>query len=324
MNRNVLRVRELAGAGLAALAALALAGCGGSNNDTAGGTADAARLSGSVAIDGSSTVAPLSKAAADIFKEEQAGVNVTVGTSGTGGGFEKFCKGETDISDASRPVNDKEKAACAGQGIKFTELQVANDALTVTVHKDNTWATCLTVEQLKKVWEPGSKVNNWNQVDPAFPDEPLKLFSPGTDSGTFDYFTDEINGEEGAQRTDATTSENDNVLVQGVSGSKGGLGYFGFTYFEENQDKLKAVEIDGGSGCVAPSKEAASSGTYQPLSRPLFIYVNHASMSKPQVKGFIEFYVAEIDEIIEEARYVPLSGAQKATLTSALDALKSG
>jgi len=321
VNRNVLRGRVLAGV---ALAALALAGCGGNNNPSTGGAPGTAKLSGAVAIDGSSTVAPLSKAAADIFREEQSGVNVTVGTSGTGGGFEKFCKGETDISDASRPINDKEKAACTAQQVKFTELQVANDALTVVVHKDNTWATCLTVDQLKKVWAPGSRLNNWNQVDPAFPNEPLKLFSPGTDSGTFDYFTAEINGEEGAQRTDATTSENDNVLVQGVSGSKGGLGYFGFTYFEENQDKLKAVQVNGGSGCVAPSRDTASDGSYTPLSRPLYIYVNRASMAEPQVKGFIEFYVSEIDEIVKEARFVPLNADQKTKLTSALNTLKSG
>jgi phosphate transport system substrate-binding protein len=319
VNRNVLRARVLAGGALAA--ALALAACGGA--ETPGGGTQGPALSGAVAIDGSSTVEPLSKAAADLFNETQSGVNVTVGTSGTGGGFEKFCKGETDISDASRPISDKEKTACTTGNVKWTELRVANDALTVVVHKDNTWASCLTVEHLKKIWEPNSTVNNWNQVDPSFPNEPLKLFSPGTDSGTFDYFTDEINGAEGAQRTDATTSENDNVLVQGVSSSKGGLGYFGFTYYEENQDKLKAVQINGGSGCVAPSKESASNGTYTPLSRPLFVYVNQASMSKPQVKGFVEFYVTNIDEIITEAQYVPLSADQKTKLNADLATLTS-
>jgi phosphate transport system substrate-binding protein len=315
VNRNVLSRRVLAGVGGAARAR-AGSDDGGNSGDAGAGE----QLSGAVVVDGSSTVAPLTEAAASIFAEEQAGVNVTVGTSGTGGGFEKFCKGETDISDASRPIKDEEKAACEAAGITFTELAVANDALSVVVHKDNNWAECLTVDQLKKVWAPGSKVNSWNQVDPSFPNEPLKLFGPGTDSGTFDYFTDEINGEEGASRTDYTPSENDNVLVQGVAGTKGGLGYFGFTYFEENTDKLKALKVDGGGGCVAPSKETAQDGSYKPLSRPLFIYVNNKSMAdKAQVKGFIEFYADTIDEIIDEAQFVPLNAEQKSKLASAVE-----
>jgi phosphate transport system substrate-binding protein len=325
VNRNVLSRRVLVG--VAAAVALALAGCGGDNNNDAGtgsGDSSAAALSGAVNVDGSSTVAPLSKAAADIFKEEQSGVNVTVGTSGTGGGFEKFCKGETDISDASRPIKDEEKAACEKSGVQFTEFVVANDALTVVVHKDNSWAQCLTVEELKKVWEPKSKVKNWSEVKAGFPNQPLQLFGPGTDSGTFDYFTDEINGEEGASRTDYTPSENDNVLVQGVSGSKGGMGYFGYTYFELNQEKLKAVQIDGGKGCVAPSKETASDGSYAPLSRPLYVYVNNKSFKdKPQVAGFVEFYVNNIDEVVKEAQYVPLNATQKTELTAALTKVKA-
>jgi phosphate transport system substrate-binding protein len=327
VNFNVLSRRVLVGA---ALATFALAGCGGNNNPSNGGTNTAAALTGAVAIDGSSTVAPLSEAAADIYREEQAGVNVTVGTSGTGGGFEKFCKGETDISDASRPIKKddaKEGAGCTSAGIAYTELKVATDALTVVVHKDNTWADCLTVAELKKIWEPNSKVNNWSQVRAGFPNEPLgkdQLFGPGTDSGTFDYFTDEINGEEGASRADYTASENDNVLVQGVSGTKSGLGYFGYTYFEENQDKLKALKIDGGSGCVAPSAENAQNGTYKPLARPLFIYVNNKSFKdKPQVANFIEFYVANIDEIAKEAKYIGLNPTEKAELTTALNSLKA-
>jgi phosphate transport system substrate-binding protein len=319
VNRNVLSRRVLAGV---ALAALALAGCGDSSDDggNSGDAGSGEQLSGAVVVDGSSTVAPLTEAAASIFAEEQAGVNVTVGTSGTGGGFEKFCKGETDVSDASRPIKDEEKAACDAAGVQFTELTVANDALSVVVHKDNAWADCLTVDQLKKIWEPGSKVNAWNQVDPTFPNEPLKLFGPGTDSGTFDYFTDEINGEEGASRTDYTPSENDNVLVQGVAGTKGGLGYFGFTYFEENADKLKALKVDGGGGCVAPSSQTAQDGSYKPLSRPLFIYVNNKSMTeKPQVTGFIEFYADSIDEIITEAQFVPLNAEQKSKLAAAVE-----
>ncbi|MFC8846759.1 MULTISPECIES: PstS family phosphate ABC transporter substrate-binding protein [unclassified Micromonospora] len=321
MNRNVLSRRVLAGV---ALAALALTGCSNNaeNDDAAGGET---KLSGEVKVDGSSTVAPLSEAAATLYKEDggQPGVNVSVGTSGTGGGFEKFCKGETDISDASRPIKDKEKAACEAAGIKYKELIVANDALTVVVSKDNTWADCLTVDQLKKLWEPSSKVNNWNQIDPKFPSEPLKLFGPGTDSGTFDYFTDEINGEEGASRTDYTASENDNVIVQGVAGTKGGLGYFGFTYFEENASKLKALKVDGGAGCVEPSLKTAQDNSYKPLSRPLFIYVSDAAVKKPQVADFVNYYIEKIDGVVGEAKYVPLTEQQKTTLKSEFDALKA-
>jgi phosphate transport system substrate-binding protein len=321
VNRNVLSRRLLAGV---ALAALALTGCGGNSADgdnAAGGE----KLSGEVKVDGSSTVAPLSEAAASFYKEQagQSGVNVSVGTSGTGGGFEKFCKGETDISDASRPIKDKEKAACEAAGIKYQELIVANDALTVVVNKENTWADCLTVDQLKKIWEPNSKVASWNQVDPSFPNEPLKLFGAGTDSGTFDYFTAEINGEEGASRTDYTASENDNVTVQGVAGTKGGLGYFGFSYFEENADKLKPLKIDGGEGCVEPSLENAQSNAYKPLSRPLFIYVSDAGVKKPQVADFVTFYIETIDYIVKEAKFVPLTEEQKSTLKSEFDALKA-
>jgi len=321
VNRNVLSRRILAGV---ALASLALAGCSKDNTGgNTGGSGDEAKLSGAVLVDGSSTVAPLSEAAASIFKEKQANVQVSVGTSGTGGGFEKFCKGETDISDASRPIKDKEKAACEAAGVKYVEMIVANDALSVVVNKENSFATCLTVDQLKKVWEPKSKISNWNQIDPKFPDQPLKLFGPGTDSGTFDYFTASINGKEGESRADYTASEQDNVLVQGVAGEKGAMGYFGFTYFEENADKLKALEVDGGSGCVAPSKDTAQNNTYKPLSRPLFVYVSQKSAAKPQVKGFVEFYVNNIDEIVNEAKYVPLTAEQKTKLASEFATLKS-
>ena len=233
--------------------ALILTACGGDNNTTtprpAAATAARASCRAASRSDGSSTVAPLTTAAAELFKEEQPGVNVTVGTSGTGGGFEKFCAGETDISDASRPIKEDEEAPiCDEKGIEYAEIPVANDALTVVVSTENDFVDCLTTEQLKAIWEPGSKVNSWKDVDPSFPDEKLELFGPGTDSGTFDYFTDVINGEEGASREDYSPSEDDNVIVQGVSGSKGGLGYFGFTYFEENSDSLKALEIDSGDG----------------------------------------------------------------------------
>jgi phosphate transport system substrate-binding protein len=328
VNRNVLSRRVLAGVAGVALGALVLTGCGGDNDNNSGGNTGETKLSGAVAIDGSSTVAPLSEAAADIFKEEQSGVNVTVGTSGTGGGFEKFCKGETDISDASRPIKKddaKEGTACTSAGIEYTELKVATDALTVVVNKDNDWVDCLTTAELKKIFEPNSKVRNWSQVRAGFPNQPLgkdQLFGPGTDSGTFDYFTEEINGETDAHRADYTASENDNVLVQGVAGTKSGLGYFGYTYFEENQDKLKAVKIDGGSGCVAPSAETAQDGTYKPLARPLFIYVNNKSFKdKPQVAAFVEFYAQNIDEIVQEGKFIALNDEEKSKLTSAVTAL---
>ena len=318
-------VRGLGAASAAVFLALSLTACGGSDEPAGGGASSGTEteLAGAVLVDGSSTVAPLSKAAADIFADEQAKVNVTVGTSGTGGGFKKFCAGETDISDASRKIKDEEKAACDAKGIKSAELIVANDALSVVVNKQNTWLDCITVAQLKAIWSPGSKVTNWNQVDAKFPNVPLKLFGAGTDSGTFDYFTKAINGEEKASRTDYTPTEDDNVTVQGVSGSKGGLGYFGFTYFEENADKLKLLKVDSGKGCVEPTVATAQDGTYSPLSRPLFVYVSDAALKKPQVKGFVDFYVENIDEIVKEAKFVPLTAAQKQTLKSEFAAVQS-
>ena len=235
---------------------------------------------------------------------------MTVGVSGTGGGFERFCRGETDLSNASRPIKDEEVTACKDGGVEYVEFQVANDALTVVANTENDWATCLTVEQLKKIWKTGSKVGNWNQVDASFPDQELKLFGPGTDSVTFDYFTDEINGEEGASRSDYGASEDDNVIVQGVTGEKGGLGYFGFSYFEENQDSLKALEIDAGEGCIAPSVETAQDGTYKPLSRPLFVYAKKASFKRPEVEAFIKYLLDNETQIAESSQYVPLTDEQ--------------
>ncbi len=322
MTRSTLR-RRVGPAAVACAAAMVLAACGGQSNGAAGG----GDLSGKVLIDGSSTVGPLSSAAAELYAEEAPGVNVTVATSGTGGGFKKFCTGETDVSDASRPIADDEMAACKAKGIEYVELQVANDALTVVANQQNNWANCLTTEQLKTIWGPEAegKVKTWNQVDPSFPPEPLALFGPGTDSGTFDYFTDEINGEEGASRTDYQSSEDDNVLVQGVTGAKGALGYFGYTYYEENADKLKAVQVDGGSGCVAPSAQTVQDGTYKPLARPLFLYVNKAAYtSKPQVKGFVDYYVTNDGKIAEAAQYVPLNDDQKSALQTAAGKLGSG
>ena len=300
--------------------ALVLAACGGGSGGDSGGGSD---LSGAVRIDGSSTVYPLTALAAEDFMAENPGVQVTVASSGTGGGFEKFCRGETDANDASRAIKDEEKAACEAAGIAYGQLTVAMDALTVVVNKENTWATCLTVEELATIWGPDSTITNWNEVRADFPDEPLKLFGPGTDSGTFDYFTAEINGEEGASRADYTPSEDDNVIVQGIEGSKGGLGYFGFTYFEENADKLTAVQIDGGAGCVGPSAATAQDGTYAPLSRPLFVYPSVAALKQPQVKAFFDYYVANDASIAEGALFIPLNDTQKSQLQSDYAALVS-
>jgi phosphate transport system substrate-binding protein len=288
---------------LSCAAALGATGCGG--DDEAGG--DGGSL---VTADGSSTVGPFTTKAAEDWKSSGGG-DVTVGISGTGGGFERFCAGETDISNASRQIDEDEAALCEENGIEYVELQVATDALTNVVSTSNDWATCLTVEQLTKIWGPGSKVTNWNQVDPSFPDVRLELFGPGTDSGTFDYFTDVINGEEGASRTDFSASEDDNVIVQGVAGSEGGLGYLGFSYFEQNQDTLKALEVDGGSGCVAPSVEAAQNGTYTPLARPLFMYVKLSSLAdKQSVSDFVSYTLENAETIATEAQFVPLSQEQ--------------
>jgi phosphate transport system substrate-binding protein len=299
----------------------AAAGCG--RDDSAGTTATGATggdLSGRIEADGSSTVGPYTTAAAERFRSAQPDVQVTVGISGTGGGFERFCRGETDLSDASRPIKAEEAKICADKGIEYVEFQVANDALTVVVNKDNNWATCLTVDRLKKIWEPGSKVQNWQDLDPSFPDQKLRLFGPGTDSGTFDYFTGEIVGEEGSSRSDYSASEDDNTIVTGVAGEKGGLGYFGFSYFEENQDTLKALEIDGGDGCVAPSVENAQMGTYKPLSRPLFIYVKKTSLARPEVEAFLRFALDNEQEIAQAAQFVPLTDAQETKAEADLEA----
>jgi phosphate binding protein len=306
---------KLAGVTALAAASLLVSGCGGQNNaGSAGGAGSGGGASGTVTVDGSSTVAPLSEAAADLFRDVQPGVNVTVATSGTGGGFKKFCAGETDISDASRPIKDEEAAECKAKGIEYTEVIVANDGLSVVVNPENTWAKCLTVAQLKTMWSPESegKIKNWNQIDPSFPDVPLTLFGAGTDSGTFDYFTEAINGEEGASRTDYSPSEDDNVTVQGVNGDKGAVGYFGLSYAEQNPDAVKAVEVDGGDGCVAPSKETVQDKTYKPLARPLFIYVKHSSYKDSEaVRSYVDFYVENEAKVAEQALFVGLTPEQK-------------
>ena len=267
-------------------------------------------LTGTVRADGSSTVAPLVSLAAERFRKEEPGVKVTVGISGTGGGFERFCRGETDLANASRQIKDEEAAACAKKGIEYIELQVANDGLSVVVNNGNDWAKCLTVEQLKKIWQPGSKIKNWKDVDPSFPSQKLTLFGAGTDSGTFDYFTDAIVGEEGASRSDYTATEDDNVTVRGVAGEKGALGYFGLSYLESNKGKLKGVEIDGGDGCVAPTVETVQDGTYKPLSRPLFTYAKKSALEKLEVDGFLQFLLDNQETLARGALFVPLTNDQ--------------
>jgi phosphate transport system substrate-binding protein len=285
---------------IAALLALAVAGTAVSS----AGFADTI-----VKIDGSSTVYPITEAVAEDFQKlKKNAIKVTVGISGTGGGFKKFCRGETDISNASRPILAKEMDACKEAGIQYVELPIAYDALTVVINPQNDWAKTLTIADLKKIWEPGAqgKLKSWKDVNPAFPDVPLKLYGPGADSGTFDYFTEAIVGKAKSSRGDYTASEDDNVLVQGVSRDKGGLGYFGLAYYIENQKKLKAVGIDGGKGAVLPSPEAVENGTYAPLSRPIFIYVNAKSMGKPEIVEFVEYYLKNAPKLVKEVKYVPL------------------
>ncbi len=264
-----------------------------------------------VKIDGSSTVFPITEAMAEDFQKSKKGkVKVTVGISGTGGGFKKFCRGETDVSDASRPITKKEMAACKEAGVQYIELPVAYDALTVVINPKNTWAQTMTVAELKKMWEPASqgKVKTWKQINPSWPDKPLGLFGPGADSGTFEYFTEAIVGKAKSSRGDFTASEDDNVLVQGVSRDESALGYFGFAYYIENADKLTAANIalKGGDKGVGPSMEAVLDGSYQPLARPIFIYVNAKSLERPEVKEFIEFYMKNSDTLVREVKYVPL------------------
>lgn len=275
-----------------------------------------AGLSGNINADGSSTVFPISQAVAEEFNREAGTVKISVGTSGTGGGFEKFCAGEIDIADASRPIKQPdpeaedeagrkgEAGACLEKGIEYVELEVALDGLSVLVHPENRFVRCLTVEDLRKIWGPNSTVNNWRQVRSGFPNRALSLYGPGTDSGTFDFFTQEVNGEEGASRSNYVASEDDNVLVQGIAGDRNALGYFGFGYFEQNKDKLKTVAVDGGQGCVQPTRESIVSGKYEPLSRPLLIYVAKKSAARPEVAAFVDFYLDTVSELVPAVGYV--------------------
>jgi phosphate transport system substrate-binding protein len=309
------KLLTLAACGVLALGAAA---CGDDDDGGGGGGGGGGDLSGTIKIDGSSTVGPFAQAAQEAFQAENPGVKITVGTSGTGGGFEKFCAGETDISNASRPIKDDEEAPiCKKAGIDYTEVQVANDGISVVTNPDLK-VDCLTVDQLKKIWNEGSKVKDLKEVDPSLPSAELSLFGPGTDSGTFDFFTDEINGEEGVSRKDYQPSEDDNVLVQGVEGEAGGLGYFGFSYYEQNQDKLNLVGIDGGDGCVTPSSETIQSGEYKPLSRPLFMYASAKAMQRPEVKAFMDYVLANQESIAAASQIIPMNQAQADEATTAL------
>ena len=269
-----------------------------------------ATLTGTIEIDGSSTVFPITEAVAEEFRKEAPQVQVNVGVSGSGGGFKRFTAGETDISDASRPIGDNEAAAAVENGIEYYEFLVGVDGLSVMVSPKNDFVDCMTVEQLHELWKPGSAVNKWSDLDSSWPDSDINLYGPGTDSGTFDYFTEEINGEAQASRADYTASEDDNVLVQGINGDRNALGYFGFAYYAENSDKLKLIGVDSGSGCVIPSVDTIASGDYGPLSRPLFIYVSETSLERPEVREFTRFYMEHGRELTREVGYVPLTEAE--------------
>jgi phosphate transport system substrate-binding protein len=300
----------LASAGVLALGAAA---CG---DDDSGSSANAdsgndGQVSGSIKIDGSSTVGPFAQAAAEQFGAENPDVKISVGTSGTGGGFEKFCAGETDISDASRPIKDDEEAPiCKRNGVSYQGVQIANDGIAVVSNKAVP-IDCMTTGQLEQLWNTGSKVKSYKDIDPGFPDAEVSLYGPGTDSGTFDFFTDQINGEEGVSRKDYQPSEDDNVLVTGVEGDEGGLAYFGFSYYEQNQEGLNLIGVDGGDGCVEPSLETIQDGSYAPLSRPLFMYPSEQALAdKPQVKAFMDFVLANEEQIAKNSQIVPLTSAQ--------------
>jgi phosphate transport system substrate-binding protein len=314
------RMRKLLVFAVCGALALGAAACGDDDDDSGGngGGGGGGDLSGEIRIDGSSTVAPFAQAAQEEFQAQNPNVKITVGTSGTGGGFEKFCNGETDISDASRPVDEEEEVPiCKKNGVTFKEVQVANDGISIATNPDLKVA-CMTTEQLKQLWEQGSKVNKLSDIDPSFPDAQLSLFGPGTDSGTFEFFTEEINGEEGNTRKDYQPSEDDNVLVQGVEGEAGGLGYFGFSYYEQNQDNLGLVKVDSGDGCVAPSKETIADGSYTPLSRPIFMYPSDKALKRPEVKAFMDFVVENYATLSEASQIVPMSEQQATEAQTAL------
>jgi phosphate transport system substrate-binding protein len=305
---------------LTALAlALTVVACGGDDKEESGGGGGGGSaesetptgLKGSIAIDGSSTVQPFAESASESFNEENPDVQITVGGAGTGDGFEKFCRGEIAISDASRPIEEDEIKACEKKGIKYTEVQVANDGVTVVTNKATT-IDCLTTDQLKDIFGPKAKASSYKDVDPKLPEQEISLFTPGSESGTFDFFTEEINGEEGVQREKGVqTSADDNQIVTGVEGQEGAMGYFGYSFYEQNQEKLNAVAIDGGSGCVKPSAETIQDGSYKPLGRPIFMYVSNAELKKPEVKGFMEYAINNQQQVSELAKIVPMSAEQQ-------------
>jgi phosphate transport system substrate-binding protein len=269
-------------------------------------------VSGRITADGSSTVGPYVQAAAERFERANSGARVVVGISGTGGGFERFCRGETDLSNASRPIRLREAKRCQDNGVRYTQFLVANDGLSVVVNKGVTWVNCLTPAELKKIWDRGSRVDSWDDVRPSFPNVPLKLFGPGTDSGTFDFFTEVINGRARQSRSDYTASEDDNVLVRGVSGEQGAMGYFGYSYYVENKARLKLLRIHNGSACVAPSVRTVQAGTYKPLARPLFVYAKRTSFHKGVVRAFIKYMIQNERTLARVSRYVPLTAKQLA------------
>jgi phosphate transport system substrate-binding protein len=309
--------------------ALVVAACGddddeGNGGGGGGGAAAEQELSGTIRVDGSSTVFPFAEAAAELFNEENPDVQITVGQSGTGGGFEKFCAGETDISDASRPIDEEEEVPiCEENAVEYEQVAVANDGIAVVTNKDMA-IECLTVDQLNELWKPNSKIRNYSDIDPSFPDQEVALFGPGTDSGTFDFFTEVINGEGGASREDYEASEDDNQLVTGVSGTGGALGYFGFSYYEQNADKLNLVQVDGGEGCVAPSTEAIQDGSYTPLGRPIFMYPSAAALERPEVRAFMDFVVQQNTAIAEAAQIVPLTEEQASESQTKVESLAGG
>lgn len=295
----------------------AVGACGGDASSGSG-------PSGSVEIDGSSTVFPILEAVVEEFQIENRDIRVTVGISGTGGGFRRFCAGETDIATASRPIREAEREECTANGIEMTEIPIAWDGLSVIVNAENDWAQCLTVQELREIWGPESAVTNWSDVREGFPDEEIALYGPGTSSGTFDYFTEAINGESGASRPDYQASEDDNVLVQGVLGDRYALGYLGYAYYLENAERLNAVSIDSGDGCVAPTQQTIEDGTYAPLSRPLFIYVSHASAARPEVEAFLDYALEYGPDLIPATGYVPLTEEQYEAQEQAIDAITQG
>ena len=291
--------------GLSLVLILLAGSCG---QDRGSGSAEK-RLEGEIQIDGSSTVYPITEAIAEEFRVDQPAVKVTIGVSGTGGGFNKFGRGEIDINDASRPIKEQEAAECKKNNIGFAELRVAYDGLAVVVNKENSWVNDLTVEELKKIWEPGAqeKITRWNQINPQWPNEEFHLYGPGIASGTYDYFTEAVVGKSGSSRGDYTASEDDNVLVQGIAGDKNGLGFFGLAYYEENKNKLKLVGVETEKGVVVPSAETIKNGTYTPLSRPVFIYVTDSSAKRPEVSAFVNFYLENAALLVPDVGYIPLT-----------------